>query len=686
MPTLSDFGEKYYALQWRQMDWDNAEKMLRNLQKRLATAEYEHNSAMVTNIQKMITDSTEIRALAVKKVTDQSGKRPGIDGVKWLSDADKMKGAMSLNADDYQAQPFRRVIIQDKKKMKSRHIGIPTIKDRAMQTLYAYALDPIAEACGDKKSFAFRNGRSALDVHYYICEAIKYPASPEWILVADVKSCYESISHAWLMKHIPMHKTVLLEFLKAGFVFGKELFATEHGISLGMSISPIIANMTLDGLQRAIFDLQSNSRNIDYADGNFIRYADDIIVTARTKESATKIKGVIEKFLSARGLKLSEKKTKIVNVSNGFDFLSRNYCKKNGILCVTPSERAIESFEENLHNYILNKGKQQSQRRLIKGINSKLQGWASYHRIEDSMDAFRHIDCLVQSLLLRLMQKLFPKKTKKQIIEQYWYEEADGTKVYALPHRKDIRVFRMKDVILTEHVPVVLNKNPYIDTDYFDTRLESQDIQKINGDFKAIWKRQKGKCYYCGRPIQETDLKKLIHIGSLDDNAPPNLAYIHKSCDVCEAVFIQTNIENPSETDIFEIVDEICCADENVTEYKKYNIDALKTFFKNCTQKEICLTFSEIEKILDAPLNSRAYNFESFWHKKSGLLSGIWQSQNFDITLVDIKNKKIFFRKNEKKDISKLVIPKIFLTDRIPNEAKYEVEHFFEYIRKKYGI
>lgn len=366
--------------------------------------------------------------------------------------------------------------------------------------------------------------------------------------------------------------------------------------------------------------------------------------------------------------------------------MSRNYCKKNGILCVTPSERAIESFEENLHNYILNKGKQQSQRRLIKGINSKLQGWASYHRIEDSMDAFRHIDCLVQSLLLRLMQKLFPKKTKKQIIEQYWYEEADGTKAYALPHRKDIRVFRMKDVILTEHVPVVLNKNPYIDTDYFDTRLESQDIQKINGDFKAIWKRQKGKCYYCGRPIQETDLKKLIHKGSLDDNAPPNLAYIHKSCDVCEAVFIQTNIENPSETDIFEIVDEICCADENVTEYKKYNIDALKTFFKNCTQKEICLTFSEIEKILDAPLNSRAYNFESFWHKKSGLLSGIWQSQNFDITLVDIKNKKIFFRKNEKKDISKLVIPKVFSTDRIPNEAKYEVEHFFEYIRKKYGI
>ena len=686
MPTLSDFGEKYYSKNWRQMDWENAHQMLKNLQKQLSIAQHEHNSTRVTTIQKLITDSVEIRALAVKKVIDQSGRRPGIDGVFWFSDEDKMKGAMSLNAEDYEAQPLRRIVIQDKKKMKIRHIGIPTIKDRAMQTLYAFALDPIAEACGDKKSFAFRNGRSALDAHYYICEAIKYPSSPQWLLITDIKSCYESISHSWLMKHIPMCKSVLFEFLKAGFVFGKELFATEHGIPLGLSISPIIANMALDGLQKAIFDLQADPCNIDYADGNFIRYADDIVVTARTKESAIRIKDAVEKFLSVRGLKLSEKKTKIVNVSDGFDFLSRNYCKKNGILCTAPSERAVRSFEENLHDYILNKGKQQSQRTLIKGVNARLQGWAGYHRIEYAIDAFRHIDCLVQSLLLRLMQKLFPTKTKKQIIEQYWYEEADGTKIYALPHRKDIRIFRMKDVVLTEHIPVILNKNPYIDTDYFNTRLESQDVQKINGDFKSIWKRQKGKCYYCGRKIYESDLKQIIHIGSIDDNSPQNLAYIYKSCDMCETMFIQTNIENPNETDIFEIVEEICSADKNVTEHRKYNINNLRDFFKNSTKKEFSLSFFEIENILGASLDSVAYNFESFWHKKSGILSEAWQSQNFEITFVSIENQKIHFRKSEEKDTSKLTIPSVFLTDKIPNNAKYEIEHFFEYVRKKYGI
>ena len=267
-----------------------------------------------------------------------------------------------------------------------------------MISIYSLALDPIAESAADKKSFAFRKGRSALDAHSFICDSISYPDSPEWILIADVKSCYESISHEWIMNNIPMNKKVLHSFIKAGFIFGKELFPTEHGISLGMSISPIIANMSLDGLQKVIFDLHFDQFNIDYSNGNFIRYADDIFVTSRTKEFAIKIKSAIEKFLSVRGMKLSEKKTRIVNVSQGFNFLSRHYCKRDGI------------FYDNLKDFILNKGKQISQRSLIKGINPKLHGWAAYHRVEQSHDVSRHIDCIVSSLLLKLMKEIFPLK------------------------------------------------------------------------------------------------------------------------------------------------------------------------------------------------------------------------------------------------------------------------------------
>lgn len=327
---------------------------------------------------------------------------------------------MSLIPDNYKAKPFRRVVIQDKHKNKERHISIPTIKDRCMISLYAHILDPISESTADKKSFAFRKGRSALDAHSFVCDSVKYPDSPEWILISDVKSCYESISHKWIMDNIPINKKVLYSFLKAGFIFGKELFPTEHGVSLGMSISQIIANMSLDGLQKIIFDLQF-SKSINYSNGNFIRYADDIIVTSKTREFAIKIKSAIERFLSIRGMKLSEKKTKIVHISQGFDFLSRHYYKQDGIFYVIPSSKAIKSFEDNLQNFIINKSKQISQRSLIKGINAKLQGWAGYHRVEDSLNTFRHIDCVVSSLLLKLMKCIFPSKSEKQIIDTYWY-------------------------------------------------------------------------------------------------------------------------------------------------------------------------------------------------------------------------------------------------------------------------
>ncbi len=686
MANLNDFSEKYYAKLWRSMDWERNYKMLENFQKQLSILAKNHDSNGVRSLQDKITNITEIRALAVHKVTDENNAGAGIDGVLWISDADKMRGAMSLNAADYEAKPFRRIIIQDKHKMKERHIGIPTVKDRAIQTLYSFVLDPVAEASADKKSFAFRNGRSALDAHHFISEALKYPDSPEWVFIGDIKSCYDSISHGWLMKHIPMNKDVLRSFLKAGFIFGNELFPTEQGISLGMSISPIIANMTLDGLRQTIFNLQPRYKTPDYGDGEFVRYADDIIVTARSKESAYKIKSAVKKFLSIRGLRLSETKSKIIHVSEGFDYLSRNYCKRDGILCVTPSEKAVKSFEQNLKDFILNNGKQQSQRNLIKGLNARLQGWAAYHRIEKSSEVFHHIDSLVSALLLKLMQKLYPNKTKQQLISTYWHEDFDGTKVYTLPQRKDIRVVRMKDIILIAHNPVILSKNPYIDTEYFKSRSESQDEKNINGRYKSVWKRQSGKCYYCGKVMAKEQPIKLIHRESIDDNSTSNLAYIHSTCEQDEAIFIQTDIENPSNIDVFEIAKEITEKDDTLKETSKISYSALKDYFSKCNENKFALKFSEIEKILKGKLCSLAYKYKSFWHRKSKReFADSWQSEGFEVSEIDFKKKKAYFHKTDN-NRGKLSIPKVFLTDKIPNNAKYELEHFFEYIRKKYGI
>ena len=128
----------------------------------------------------------------------------------------------------------------------------PLYNDRAMQALYALALDPVSETTADSKSFGFRKGRCAQDACEYIFGALSKKCAPKWILEGDIKWCFDHISHDWLTEHIPLDKSVLKQFLKAGFVFQEELFPTDEGTPQGGVISPILANMTLDGMQELL--------------------------------------------------------------------------------------------------------------------------------------------------------------------------------------------------------------------------------------------------------------------------------------------------------------------------------------------------------------------------------------------------------------------------------------------------
>ncbi|MCL1909191.1 MAG: reverse transcriptase domain-containing protein, partial [Holophagaceae bacterium] len=311
---------------WQGVDWKAAETELRRLQRDIAIAANRRDAEAVALAQKKLVASGEVKALAVRHVCNKVAQ-PGIDNTTWETDEQKMRAALSLNLDGYTASPMRLIVVQPKGSLKKRHIQIPTFFDRAMQTLYSFALDPVAESSGDRKSFAFRKGRSFYDVHAFIISAFAGDNPPKYLIKADVKSCYASISHDWLLNNIPMDSKVLTEFLKAGHFFKGEFFPSDDfGIALGLSISPILANMTLDGAQEAVFQgLHGRTRDIDFADGNLIRFADDILITARTQRSATRILQILRSFLAVRGLRLSDTKTKTFNISSGFDFLSRHY-------------------------------------------------------------------------------------------------------------------------------------------------------------------------------------------------------------------------------------------------------------------------------------------------------------------------------------------------------------------------
>ncbi len=347
---LSD--SKTLEFQWKSIDWNKAETYVNRLQVRIAKATQDKKWNTVKRLQYLLTHSYYAKALAVRKVTTNKGKNTsGIDKELWSTPASKMCGVLSLTDKNYKAKPLRRVFIEKKGKKAKRPLGIPCMYDRATQALYALALNPVSEVTADTKSFGFRKGRCCQDACEYIFTALSRGYSPQWVLEGDIKGCFDHISHEWLIDNIPMDKSVLKQFLKAGFVFENELFPTDDGTPQGGVISPILANMALDGMQEMLvnhFDLSAKGEVSAFVHNkskvNLVRYADDFIVTAATKEIAEEAKGLIREFLKTRGLELSEEKTTITHINDGFDMLGWTFRKFNGKLIVKPSNKSIKTL------------------------------------------------------------------------------------------------------------------------------------------------------------------------------------------------------------------------------------------------------------------------------------------------------------------------------------------------------
>lgn len=311
-------------LQWNQINWKKAEEQVNRLQVRIVKATLEQKWRLVKRLQYLITNSFYAKDLAVKRVVINSGKKTlGIDGVLWKSDKDKMEAVLALDVKTYHAKPLKRIYIEKFGKKEKRPLGIPTMSDRAMQALKLLALEPIAETTADRISFGFRRYRSPEDAREYAFSALSRKDSPQWILEGDIKSCFDKISHQWMMENIPTDKRILKEFMRCGYIERKQWLPTTEGSPQGGVISPTYANMVLDGLEPMILDVYWRSRvkktlNVKYNTRkvHVVRFADDFIVTATDKQTLEEIKLMIERFLKPRGLTLSKEKTVITHTKN----------------------------------------------------------------------------------------------------------------------------------------------------------------------------------------------------------------------------------------------------------------------------------------------------------------------------------------------------------------------------------
>lgn len=687
-----DMPDELLAQMWDGMDWSAAEEKLATLQERLTIAAYRKNDKEIEDIQKRIVRDVEIKCLAVRHVVNSTAS-PGVDKIKWRTSAEKMRAAISLTSKDYHASPMRQILITAKNTGKERRPRIPTYYDRAMNVLYGYSLIPVTEAMAERKSFAFRPGRSTQDAHAYVLEALKGNDAPEYVVCGDIKAYYSHIQHSWLLKNVPMDKRVLSEFLNAGIVFAGKLFpAQDEGISEGSNISPYLGNFVLDGLQKYIFDgLHGTSSPEDYANGNLIRFADDILVTVRSPEDAQAVVELLKIFLDERGLTLSENKTKVCKITDGFTFLSRSYIKKNGLVYSKPSDKAVERFIDDLKTTIQSNRK--SQRDLILLLNRKLKGWAGYHRYTDATDAFRRVDAAVQAALLEAAIDKHPRMPLAKVKAKYWYRESDGRHCYALPDDKSVRVVRLADTLLLTHNRIKTNANPYVDRDYTESRTHEREIQNVTGAYRAIWERQNGVCYYCGRAILTDQPRTTVQLNLHRPPSVRNSAYVHKMCVANEFEVVQTmeDISVLRPYDVYSILEGIASGQRLRRVKKEIRPDwkhiKLKEFFSKATAASVTLTFEMIEEIEGQALPASARKNKDWWYPRSNCnqIAEAWITEGYYMHALDLNKGKVTLRREED-GVSKLIIPKVLTSGKLPDNAVYELETHMEYIINKYGL
>lgn len=403
-------------LDWHTIDWEACQKEVRRLQVRIVKAAEKGKHGRVKALQRLLTRSFSAKCLAVRRVTENRGKRTaGVDSMTWDTPGTKASAIGSLKHRGYKPKPLKRVYIP-KKNDKVRPLGIPTMKDRAMQALHLLALEPLSETFADPNSYGFRRGRSTQDAIEQCFASLAKKRSATWILEGDIKSCFDKIQHEWLVNNIPLENGIVTKWLKTGYMDKNTLFPTYEGTPQGGIISPTLANMALDGLEKVIHShFRSNTKKIMKYKVNFIRYADDFVVTANDQETLNRLViPVIETFLRERGLQLSPEKTKVTSIYNGFDFLGFNLRKYNSKLLIKPSKDSIKKVCCKLRE-ILKTHKQATPSTIIRLLNPIIRGWANYYRHVVSGKAFKFVSAQIFKVIWRWCNRRHPNKGAKWI-------------------------------------------------------------------------------------------------------------------------------------------------------------------------------------------------------------------------------------------------------------------------------
>ena len=526
---------------WHSIDWGVINRQVRGLQVRIAKATKEQRWRKVKTLQRLLTRSFAAKAMAVRRVTENRGRQTsGIDGELWGTPLAKWKAISRMQRTGYRPKPLRRVYIP-KANGSRRPLGIPTMLDRAMQALYLLALEPVSETRADRNSYGFRPHRSTADAIEQCFVNLSRKSSAAWTMEGDIKGCFDNISHDWLLANIPLDKQVLRKWLKAGYMESNRLFATEAGTPQGGIISPVLANMALDGLEDVLQSHfgRKNTKASYKTKVNYVRYADDFIITGISKELLEdKVKPIVEAFMAERGLELSPEKTLITHITEGFDFLGQNLRKYNGKMLIKPSRKSLRAHLQKIRS-IVRSNDTAAQDNLIRQLNPVIRGWANYHSHVVAKETFGYVDYRVWKLLWRWSCRRHLNRYKRWVRRKYFHTVGSERWVFQSVDAdgKPRRLFLSKSTPIKRHIKIKAEANPY-DRNYelyFEQRLiKSWKEKKLHrSKLRMIWTRQKHRCLICKQLFKDHNDWDIHHVVRRTDGGGDeidNLVMLHVNC------------------------------------------------------------------------------------------------------------------------------------------------------------
>ncbi len=531
-------------LEWHGVQWYRVERNVRQLQARIVKATQEKRWGKVKALQRLLTRSFSGKALAVRRVTENQGKKtPGVDKVTWDTPEKKAQAIHDLKTRGYHPQPLRRVYIP-KSNGAQRPLSMPPMKDRAMQALYLLALQPVAETLADPHSYGFRPERCTADAIVYCHILFSQKKGAEWILEGDIKSCFDKISHEWLVAQIPIEKGILRKWLKAGYREKNVLHPTDEGTPQGGIISPAIANRALDGLSQHLLERFPRSKQGNSPKVNLARYADDFVVTGASKELLEQeVKPCIEPFLKERGLHLSQEKTVITHIKDGFDFLGQHVRKyRSGAVLTTPSKKNVKAFLKKVRG-IIEKHKDSSAGQVMLKLNPVIRGWANYHRFGASSKILNSVDYAILKKIWWWARRRHPRKSATWVKQKYFTTEGTYNWVFTGEIKEEegstklVHLRRASDIKIQRHIPIQGGANPFDPAweTYFEKRLDVKTERNVAGKRRLIhlWREQKGLCPMCNLKITKITgwhSHPMIGRSKGGTDRTENLMLLHPNC------------------------------------------------------------------------------------------------------------------------------------------------------------